>query len=221
MPNAAVAKAKIKKAVYDSPEELDLVHRAKRGDESAFTALYNHHYSRLIIAINRIVQDEGESEWLANVALTKAWQNLKKFDEQSKFNTWITRIAINEGLMHQRSKKRKHREVSLDAVLAADIEYVGKATTSVDPVGPSQRYLATRDLELEGIADRQVIALAFESIPAPYQEALRMRYIDGDSVDEVRKNLRFRRNKTSTVKSRLMRGRNLLVKKVVKLSSVR
>src|SRR5271157_1331354 len=115
--NMAVTAVALKRKVYDSPEEMALVHRAKHGDQDAFTALYNHHFNRLRIVINRMIRNDSEAEWLANVALTKTWEHLKEFDEKSKFSTWVTRTAINEGLMYLRHQKtqRQTQTCSLDS----------------------------------------------------------------------------------------------------------
>lgn len=208
MPTAAVAKAKIKPQVYDSPQELELVHRAKKGNEAAFTDLYNHHHSRILVVITKIVKDANVGEGLTNDAMTKVWLNLKNFDEQSKFSTWITRIGINEALMWLRKQKRQKQELSFEAL-------------QEHQPNDFQQALTQRDLDLEGIADRQVLRLAIASIPDPYRTVLKMRYWDGDSLEEICKTLRLRRNKVSKIKSRLLRGRKLLAKKVNKLSQVR
>jgi RNA polymerase sigma-70 factor (ECF subfamily) len=208
MPTAAAAKAKIKKQIYDSPQELELVHRAKKGEETAFTDLYNHHHNRLLVVVTKIVQDANVAEGLTQDAMLKVWLKLSGFDENSKFSTWITRIAINEALMWLRKQKRKKQELSFEALQEHQPNEFQQAMTQ-------------RDLELEGIADRQVLSLAIASIPDPYKKVLQMRYWDGDSLEEICKTLRIRRGKVSKLKSRLLRGRKLLAKKVSKLSQAR
>src|SRR5271156_5558580 len=101
------------KKVYDSPEELTLVHRAKSGDEDAFRALYDAHRHRVYVTINRMLADDEAAQAVANVTFYQIWRHLSSFKEKSRFSTWITRIAINEARMHLRSAKRKQREVSL------------------------------------------------------------------------------------------------------------
>lgn len=211
MGSAAAAPA-LKRKVYDSPEELDLVRRAKVGDEGAFTALYTHHFNRLRIVISRIVKDEDQAEWLANVALTHVWQKIATFDEQSKFSTWVTRIAINEGLMHLRHENTQaHRnEVSLEAILDAP-----------KPVKHSQ--LSIRDLRLEGVADREVLRRAISRVPGAYREILRLRFWEGLRNKDIRDVLGpIHRKKDGTytsipmaaLKSRLLRGRKMLIQQI-------
>lgn len=215
MPSAAVAKAKRK--IYDSPDELAIVHRAKRGDEAAFTTLYQHHHNRIKVTINKIVQNEDTADWLTNIALTKVWQHLAEFDEQSKFTTWVTRIAINEALMHVRREKSQQRQAestSLDAMLVIG----GVNGEKVDPPLHNHRVLAIRDLSLEGIADRQVLERAILRVPLKYREVLRLRFWDGLSLDEIRSTLGLRKRRLSAIKTRLLRGRKMLMEQVDAIS---
>jgi RNA polymerase sigma-70 factor, ECF subfamily len=46
-------------------------------------------------------------------AFLKAFQKLEQFQENSKFSTWLVRIAINQSLMKLRKQRRKS-EVSID-----------------------------------------------------------------------------------------------------------
>jgi len=212
MASAAAAPA-LKRKVYDSPEELELVRRAKAGDEGAFTALYSHHHNRLRIVISRIVKDEDQAEWLANVALTHVWQKIASFDEHSKFSTWVTRIAINEGLMHLRHENTQaHRnEVSLEVVMDA-----GNAKKP-------HRQFAVRDLRLEGVADREVLRRAISRVPNAYREILRLRFWEGLRNKDIRDILGpIHRKKDGTytnipmaaLKSRLLRGRKMLIQQI-------
>jgi RNA polymerase sigma-70 factor (ECF subfamily) len=211
---SAAAAPALKRKVYDSPEELELVRRAKGGEEAAFTALYAHHHNRLRIVISRIVHDEDQAEWLANVALTKVWQKLGTFDEQSKFSTWVTRIAINEGLQHLRHENTQacRNEVSLDQELSGET-YGRKVAVR----------LSVRDLCLEGVADREVLRRAITRVPTAYREILRLRFWEGMRNKDIRRVLGpVHRKKDGTpvlipmaaLKSRLLRGRKILIQQI-------
>lgn len=203
----AVAAAVLKRKVFDSPEELALVHRAKHGDNDAFTALYHHHYNRLRVVINRMIKDDSEAEWRANIALTKAWESLSEFHEDAKFSTWITRFAINEALMFLRHQKTQHqsRTCSLDEI--------------TDGNRNTNRGFATRDLRLEGVADREVLERAINRVPVDYREILRLRFWEGLSVQDIRRKLKVPPRQMSAVKTRLLRGRKMLIAQVEKAST--
>jgi len=213
----AVTAVALKRKVYDSPEEMVLVHRAKHGDQDAFTTLYNHHFNRLRVVINRMIKNDSEAEWLANVALTKTWEHLKEFDEKAKFSTWVTRTAINEGLMYLRHQKTQHqsRTCSLDEI-TDDNRY--KSSLTVQRPRYSTAF-ATRDLSLEGIADREVLKRALSRVPVDYREILWLRFWEGLSVQDIRKRLKVPPRKMSAVKTRLLRGRKMLQEQVEKAST--
>lgn len=223
MRSAAVALKRKPTKVYDSPEELALVLRAKRGDEGAFTQLYAHHLNRVRVSINRIVRDEDQSDWLANVALTKVWQKISTFNEQSKFSTWITRIAINEALMHLRKEECPSRctgGLSLDALLDHGVAG-SKHDHSFNPSLSNQKFIAVRDLVLEGVADRQVLDKAINRVPHQFRQILRLRIWEGHSLEEIRQLLSDAGQETITLpalKTRLLRGRLILQAQVDELS---
>lgn len=237
---ASVA-VKSSKAIYDNSVELDLIHRAKKGDEAAFTALYHAHHSRVFVTINRVLANDDVSEWLANLVMTKAFNNLRGytikrkmkkkgtevlvrvavpgFHEESKFSTWLTRIAINEARMHLRTEKRRSHDVSLDNAITTGLPSNGQPAMDASTFG--QRYLAQRDLELEGIADRQVLETAINRVPTQFREVLRLKFWEGLSIEEIQKKISVGEPKKvsiSAVKSRILRGRAVLMQQVEKIS---
>lgn len=213
----ALPSIRFRKTVYDSPEELNLVHRAKSGDEVAFRSLYDTHHSRVFVTIKRMLIDEDTSEWIANLALAKVWKFLPRFKEQSKFSTWITRIAINEARMHIRSEKRHCREVSLDAMLTP----TSSDAHRVDVPMLAHKWLATRDLDLAGVIDREVLERAITRVPEQFHQILRLRFWEGCSMEEIRTKLSETESEDVSipaVKSRILRGRILLMEQVTRFT---
>lgn len=205
---AALAPVK-KKKIYDSETELALVHRAKRGDKEAFSVLYTQHLHRTKRVIIRIVQNEDTADDVANTAMMKAWLKIAFFAEGSKFNTWITRIAMNEALMHVR---KRVPEWGIDNVELDNIEN----QSSLHAV---QAALTHRDLSLEGIADRQVLILALARVPLMFREILRLRYWEDCSLEEIR--VIVGANTIPAIKTRLQRGRKLLIEQIKSFSTTR
>jgi len=204
-------------AVYDSTEELDLVRKAKQGDESAFEVLYHTHHRQAVVTVARYVKDAETAEWIANKALTNVWKALPRFEGQSKFSTWITRIAMNEALMHLRTEKKRQNEVSLDTLLSSGLDQMKVGSDA----SYAQRWIAIRDLELEGIADRQLLERAIGQVPKKFRELLRLRFWEGLTLDEIQVKVSAGKSKLISipaVKSRILRGRNLLIKQVEQLS---
>jgi RNA polymerase sigma-70 factor, ECF subfamily len=208
--------------VYDSSLELDLIHRAKKGDENAFRALYDAHHGRVFVTVKRVLSNnEDAAQWVANVAMTQVWKFLRNFKENSKFSTWVTRIAINEARMYLRSQKRRQREVSLDSMLTDFLPQAASKHGQTDATSVTQKWLSTRDLELEGIPDRQVLERAFKKVPVQFREVLRLRFWEGCSMEEIQAKISAKEPEPVSipaVKSRILRGRAILMKQVEKIS---
>src|ERR1044072_6431219 len=94
-------------------EEFALLLAAKRGDDSEFEELVSRYDRNVLRIAQHITQNREDAEDVVQEAFLKAYSNLSKFQEQSKFYTWLVRIAVNEALMKLR-KRRPERFVSLD-----------------------------------------------------------------------------------------------------------
>src|ERR1039458_754372 len=94
-------------------DEMALVRRAKRGDDQAFEELVRRYDRNVFRIAQHITQNREDAEDVVQEAFLKAYGNLAKFQEQSKFYTWLVRIAVNEALMKLRRRKPE-RTVSLD-----------------------------------------------------------------------------------------------------------
>src|SRR5215813_9894692 len=94
-------------------DELVLVHAAKAGDMSAFEELVRRYDRNVFRIAQHITQNREDAEDVVQEAFLKAYQHLPGFQEQSKFYTWLVRIAVNESLMKLR-KRRADKTVSLD-----------------------------------------------------------------------------------------------------------
>ncbi len=75
--------------------DADLVARSKKGDLGAFEELVKRHQRPLFSYVYRMLGNPDEAEELTQVALVRSWDKLKGFKGQSKFKTWLYRIATN------------------------------------------------------------------------------------------------------------------------------
>src|SRR4051812_43592740 len=93
------------KATENPSDELVLVRAAKQGDVSAFEQLVKRYDRNVFRIAQHITQNREDAEDVVQDAFLKAYQNLVNFQEQSKFYTWLVRIAVNESLMKLRKRK--------------------------------------------------------------------------------------------------------------------
>jgi RNA polymerase sigma-70 factor (ECF subfamily) len=89
--------------------ETELIERLKEGDETAFKTIVEQWQDMVYNTILGIVQNETEAEDLAQDVFIKVFEKVGTFKGDSKFSTWLYRIATTTALDHLRSKKRKKR----------------------------------------------------------------------------------------------------------------
>ena len=90
----------------DTYEEA-LVFAAKNGNTTSFEELYRLYYKKVYALIRMTVKDPSESEDVLQQTFVNAWKNISKLEDNSAFNTWIQRIAVNQCY----SVLRKHKEM--------------------------------------------------------------------------------------------------------------
>lgn len=115
---------------------------AKSGNASAFGALYKRHSSKIYGLAFRILRNRQDAEDAVQRAFQRAFTNLARFREDSRFSTWMTRIAINEALqlLRQRRLKRVLSEENSEATDAYS------ALDSVDKQPTPEQALAKKEM---------------------------------------------------------------------------
>jgi len=91
-------------------EEQKLIQLAKGGDKSAFSQLVKMHKNYIYAVIFQILKNKEDAEDVLQNAFIKIYQKLYMFKGDSKFSTWIYRVAVNEALAFKRLFKYKLRE---------------------------------------------------------------------------------------------------------------
>src|ERR1700744_6090446 len=88
----------------------EIVERILKGEKSLYETLIRKYNLRLYRISMSIINDDKEVEDIMQITYINAYQQLAKFQNKSSFGTWLTRILINESLLH---KKRitKHQQV--------------------------------------------------------------------------------------------------------------
>src|SRR4029077_7044351 len=87
-----------------------LVAAAKRGDTHAFEELVNRYEAKIFRLTMNITRNREDAEDALQDAFIKSYGPLKNFQEDSRFYTWLVRIAANEALM--RLRKRRPNQLS-------------------------------------------------------------------------------------------------------------
>jgi RNA polymerase sigma-70 factor, ECF subfamily len=185
----------IQSKVTDSTsDEMVLVQAAKAGDVGAFEQLVKRYDRNIFRIAQHITQNREDAEDVTQDAFLKAYQNLRSFQEQSKFYTWLVRIAVNEALMKLR-RRRTAKTVSLDEEVQTEDDSVPRDVADWSP-NPEQLY---DQGELKEILQRTI-----QGLPASFRTVFVLRDVEGLSTEETAEALDL---SVPAVKSRLLRAR--------------
>jgi RNA polymerase sigma-70 factor (ECF subfamily) len=175
--------------------EADFVAGARRGDQTAFEAIVRSHHRRLYRMLVCITSNPADAEDATQAAFLKAFQHLGDFQGHARFGTWLTRIAINEGLECVRTRKPTE-SLSLD-----DDDGRARRPQSVFAWADDPEQLYQRE-ELRALVERAVT-----SLPLPYRMAVFLRDLEQLSTAEAAAALGLG---VPTLKTHLLRGRLML-----------
>jgi RNA polymerase sigma factor (sigma-70 family) len=84
-----------------------LVLAAQAGDEGAFRELWIRHSQMIFRVLMRVTRNREDSEDALQETFLKAFAHLGNFEARAKFSTWLTRIAVNSGLMILRRRRSR------------------------------------------------------------------------------------------------------------------
>lgn len=173
--------------------DADLVFRVRSGEVDAFEELFHRHGRRVYRTLVGLTGNPEDAEDGTQNAFWKAFQHIGEFQGESKFSTWLTRIAINEGL--ECLRKRRDME-SLDADDHDGEE--GARPRQVKDLKDNPEELCLRKQTSE-IVRREV-----GKLPAKYRSVVMLRDIEELSTEEAAVTLGLG---MAALKTRLLRGR--------------
>jgi len=182
-------------------DETTLVTQARDGDNRAFSELVKRYEAKIFRLAQHITQNREDAEDVLQETFLKAYEHLDQFQGNSKFYTWIVRIAVNQALMKLRRRKTD-KSVSLDEGIDTGEDTVTREIAAWDE-DPEQRF--TRE-ELGEILDSTV-----QSLAPPYRSVFLLRDVDELSTEETAEALGI---SVPAVKSRLLRARLQLREKL-------
>ena len=153
--------------------ETELIEQLKLGDETAFKTIVEQWKDMVYNTILGIVQNETEAEDLAQDVFIKVFEKISTFKGDSKFSTWLYRIATTTALDHLRSKKRKKRFGFLQALGGGNDE----KETIPDFHHPG--------VSLDNKERAAVLFKAIESLPENQKTAYTLHKLEGLSYRDV------------------------------------
>ena len=176
--------------------DASLVAGLRTRQETAFIEMVQRYQHPLLGAALRITKNREDAEEVVQDAFLKVFQHIESFRGDSRFRTWLTRIAINEALMKIRKNGRDC--LSLDEKRE---DGRGAAIRDTQAVGYTPEESCSL-LEIESMALKLIPKISLSSQPI-----MKLCLQKELSQAEVAEHLKL---KLSTVKSRLSRGRKAL-----------
>ncbi len=146
----------------------------------------------------KYVKDEDEAADVAQEAMLLAYRHRASFRGDSRFTTWLYRVAATTALMHLRKKRRMPKELTQVYSDDGDERSSHDALMDVPAPGssPEEQYLA-----------HEAVAVArdrLDEMGDKYGSVFMMRFLDGYSESEIAKKLKLN---VGTVKTRAYRAR--------------
>ncbi|PGZ94228.1 MULTISPECIES: RNA polymerase sigma factor SigY [unclassified Bacillus (in: firmicutes)] len=172
-------------------DELEIIKYAQQGDQDAFAKLFQIHYSFLYKYVLKMTLNQQTAEDLVQDTMLKGYDNIKKYNGQSKFSTWLITIATRLYLDQQRRKKRewfwqKNESEKLSRSLNWQLAYKGFEWSDI----------------MEG----------FEKLKSDVRTAILLKHYYGYTNEEIGNMMGIREG---TVKSRIHNGMKELRKELM------
>ena len=181
-------------------DEPVLVAAAQTGDVEAFETLVGRYERKIFRLTQNITQNREDAEDAMQESFLKAFEHLAEFQGNSRFYTWLVRIAVNQALMKLR--RRRPNQVSLDEDVDTGEDTISRDVEDWGP-SPEDRY---EQSELSGILS-QVIG----DLDPSFRIVFQLRDIEELSTEETAEALGL---SVPAVKSRLLRARLKLRQKL-------
>jgi len=173
-------------------DETQLIDEALEGNSAAFGDLVRQYQDRLYSAVVHIVGCRSEAEDVVQDAFVQAFVKLKTFKRNSRFYTWLYRIAFNVSI-----SRRRRRKIEISVEQARDATGDEPADQSDSPSEPIER--AERSEKLQQ---------AMQMLTEEHRSIIVLRHMEECAYEEIAEILDI---SVGTVRSRLHRARAQLL----------
>ena len=161
-----------------------------QGDANAFAVLVDRYKNMIFTLALKMIKNREEAEEVAQDTFIKAYNSLTKFKGDSKFSTWIYRVAYNTCLDRLKKNKKEDNNISIDEFSAHLIKTMDNALSA-----------------LEDNERKQTIQHCLNLLPREENFLLTLFYFEDQSLEEIGKIMSINAN---NVKVKLFRSRQKL-----------
>ncbi|MDE0044166.1 MAG: sigma-70 family RNA polymerase sigma factor [Candidatus Poribacteria bacterium] len=179
-------------------EDNTLISRAQSGDEQAFAELMRAYYTFVYRIVIKIVNNPHDAEEVVQDIFLNAYRGLAQYEEQTKFGSWLAKIARNCALNWRREQRAD--TVSINDVGEDSLQYMDS---------PSEQLIRDEQLEM--------IRRAMNTLSQKDRDIARSYYLEGASYDEL---VRAHGLSYKAISFRLSRAKRTLSKRLQYLLNV-
>lgn len=178
-------------------EDLDLVAKAREGDQIAFDKLMTRYRESIFFMVLKMVHNRDDADDLTIEAFSKAFQNIANYSADYAFSTWLFKIATNNCIDFIRKKRLQTTSIE-QSRKGEDGEVVPIAVRDHNP-----------DPEEAMVKEQRAakIRAAIEKLNPKYRSLIELRYLDELSYEEIAEKLDL---PLGTVKAQLFRAKEML-----------
>jgi len=182
-------------------EEGSFVQELQAGSEEAFAYLLTVYQNPVFNLITHILENSADAPDVLQEVFFKVFRGIRHFHGDSSLKTWIYRIAMHEASNYRRGWLRRVRREPFSVDERPSLRLMDFA----------QSHSQTPYQVVEQSERQAIVKRALASLPQPYRAAVVLREIEGMAYDEIASVLGVAEG---TVKSRLLRGREMLRRKL-------
>ena len=144
------------------------IDRILKGDNNAYASLVNKHKNLVFTIAVKILKNREDAEELAQDVFIKAFEVLNTFKKESKFSTWLYRIAFNMAV--SKTRKKKLPTVNLETEIIENF--------SIDDIVPDMQELSNEE-------QKNCIEKALKVLPYEENIIITLFYYDDKSIEEI------------------------------------
>ncbi len=167
-----------------------LINQIVEGDTNSFTILVDRYKDLVFTLALRMLKNREEAEEVAQDTFIKTYKSLEKFKGDSKFSTWIYRVAYNSCLDRIKKNKKHLNDVEINEFTEHEVVTIDNALD-----------------KMETKEQRDAIHRCIDKLPSEESFLLTLYYFDDLSLDEISKIVGITAN---SIKVKLFRSRKKL-----------
>lgn len=180
--------------------EWEIIEQVKQKSETAFKTIVESWQDMVYNTVIGILQNAEDAEDVSQEVFVKVYESIQNFKGESKFSTWIYRIAVTKSLDHLRRKQRKKRFAFIESLFGKDEEIIHDPPDFFHP-----------GVALEKKEKNSVLFKAIKQLPKNQNTAFILNKVEGLSYQEISEVMEM---SESAVDSLLHRAKSNLRKKL-------